>query len=494
MGIQRLIVKGGMGLGAGQAVAQFSSFVKSVILARLLSPADFGIASIFALALSLLEMTSNLSLNTFIVQSKHGDDEAFQRTAHFLQVYRGAVAAILLFLLGGQIALLFGISEASWAFRLIALVPLIRAFNHLDLDRLQRGLRYGPSVTASVVSSISGTIAAAVLGFWLRNYSAMLGVILVQAAVFACASQLLAERPFRCLWKREYARQMLRFGWPLLINGFLMYCIFEGDRIAIGTANRIFHSTFYTLTDLGIYSVAFSLTMVTAMPIGTISTSLFLPLLSGAQDSPVKFERLFRLCMVSLCSFAAANAIVFIIGGGWIIQRIYGLKYSNAVEFIGWLSAMWAVRVIRAAPTMAAIARGDTKNGMISNIVRNLSFISTLLAISIGGKLVWIAINGFLGEVAALITCLWYLNKKHSVSAVPYLKAPALVALGIIAAFALMAGGLGRFGFAGLIWGIAPLVLLVVLGMPALFPWYRMELMAFAAKFSHAGIKQSETE
>src|SRR5260370_14054025 len=68
------ILRGGSLLAAGQVASQASSFIRNVIIARIISPADFGIAATFATTLSLMEMISYLAGEKLLVQSPDGDD------------------------------------------------------------------------------------------------------------------------------------------------------------------------------------------------------------------------------------------------------------------------------------------------------------------------------------------------------------------------------------------------------------------------------------
>src|SRR5262245_14703331 len=114
--------KGGFKLGLNELSNHGGSFARSVIIARLISAEDFGIAATFALMYSFLQMVSNLATETLIIQADNGDDQAFQDSTHGLQAFRGALIAAVLLATGGWIARLFGVTKAKWAFECLALV------------------------------------------------------------------------------------------------------------------------------------------------------------------------------------------------------------------------------------------------------------------------------------------------------------------------------------------------------------------------------------
>jgi O-antigen/teichoic acid export membrane protein len=442
MQLKTSLMKGGFHLLLGQVAVQASSFIRNIILAWIISPADFGIAAIFGITLQVIEVLSNVSTEMLLIQAEDGDQERLQGTAQLIRAGRGMANGLVIFALGGLFSRLFGVPQAAWAFRCLGLVPLLRGFMHLDLSRLQRHMRFWPNAIAEAGSSWFATLITIPLAFWLRDYSAMLWALIAQVGASALASHLLAERRYAWHWDRVLWRRMVSFGWPLMINGILMLGIFEGDRMIIGSSESLFPGRGYTLTDLGVYSATFSLTMAPTMFVVNIASSLFLPLLSRAQGNLEQFERRYAACSQAVCLAAAVISVLFIVAGGTLVTTIYGPKYAAAGAIIGWLGAMWGVRIVRAAPTLAAMAQGDTKNTMISNSARTLSLVGMLAALAWGGGLVWIAISGFAGELLALVASLWRLRSHNAISLALCVKPIGVAAAGMVMG-ALLAPGAG---------------------------------------------------
>lgn len=451
MGTEVSVVKGALKLGTGEGIAQVCSFARNVILARIISPEDFGIAATFAMTFSFLEMMSNFAPDKMLVQAPDGEASGLQGNAHLLMVLRGLTNAVLLFLLAGPLSSLFGVPQARWAFRCLAIIPLTRGFKHLDLDRFQRQMRFGPRVVVDSSIALLLTALAWPVAVWLRDYSAMLWLLIAQAVLTVLGSFLAAERAYSWTWEREYAKRFAAFGWPLLINGLLMYGIFHGDRFIIGSSQRLFPHSVFTMADLGVYSVAFSLTMAPSMFFNNVVSSLFLPLLSRAQASRAQFELHYSGCAQVLSFAALMISVPLILGGGWIVPWIYGAKYQSASSIVGWLAAMWALRLFRAAPTIAAVALADTRNAMIANITRTLALVGMVAVAANGGNLRLIAVCGFLGEVVATVVCisrLWrvqHLPVSLSVKPLAVFLAAALAALGTTGVFSPLQAGMMIF-------------------------------------------------
>jgi O-antigen/teichoic acid export membrane protein len=175
-------------------------------------------------------------------------------------------------------------------------------------------------------------------------------------------------------------------------------------------------------------------------------------------------------------------AIGFILAGGRIVTLIYGQKYAAAGMYVGWLSAMWSVRVFRMAPTIASMAYGDTRNAMVSNLARSSAVVGALLIAATGRSLVWIAVCGFLGELLALVVWVWRLQLRHGVPARLCHRPFAVFSAGVGVSVLLVVAGIGKLGIALVLSAALVLSLVQITGVIFLFSGVREELMAMILK------------
>jgi len=427
------VLKGAALLSAGQGLGQALSFIRNIIVARLVSPDDFGIAATFAITVSLLEMISDLAADKLLIQARDGDDENLQATAQLWQFTRGLGSAVLIALLAWPMSRLFKVPQAQWAFYWLALVPLLRGFVHLDLKRLQRGMKFTPQVLTEVGSQALITAAVWPLAWWLRDYSAVLWLVIVQAAALAVLSHVVAERRYRWRYDREQAQRLLGFGWPLLINGLLMFGIFQGDRLIIGTG--------YSMYDLGIYSAALTLAMAPSMLLGGIIASLMLPLLSAAQDNALEFRRRYALSIGALAMLAGALAIVFVCVGPRLLSALFGSRYAAGGVYLAFLGLAQSARLLRVGPTLAALALSDTQNSLWANVWR-LSGVAAAVVLALGHMaLIWIPLAALAGELLALGYALLRLARRYDLPPMMCFRPACSAAVLVVPALVLAACG-----------------------------------------------------
>ena len=384
------MLRNAMLLLSGNGVGSLLSLARNLLIARLLPVEDYGIASTFAVALSVIEMLSALGLQTLLVQAKDGDDPRLQAALQGFQVLRGALSALLLFLAAGPIAEFMRLPELTWAYRVTALVPLVGAFEHFDVHRLNRGMRFGPLVMAETLPTVLTLAAVWPLVAWLGDWRVMLCIIVMQTALRTILTHLLAERHYRMRLDPATMRRSLGFGWPLLVNGILLFGVFQGDRVLVARE--------LGPTVLGIFSIGVTLTLAPTLVMARSVRLLFLPLLSNAED-PARFERLSRAVMQA----AALNAGVMMVGvflvGPPFVALVLGADYLPLLPYLAPLALVQALRVLKTGGNVIALSRGQTANTMISNVFRVAMLPVIWLALVRGYGLEAVIALGALGEV-----------------------------------------------------------------------------------------------
>ncbi len=397
----RRFIKGASILTVSQLVVALCSFFRNIIIARHISVENFGIATTFALTLSLIEMTSNLALDRILIQDKEGQSDAMLASSHMLQFIRGLITGTILFFLANPIAHMFDLPHLAWAYQLIAIIPVIHGLIHWDMIVRQRNLDFFASSITDALPQLVTLALAYLASIILGDYRAMLVVICSQVFLMTLLSHLLARRPYRWIFQKDLIKKSLNFGWPLLINGLLMFAIFQGDRAVIGAM--------FTMETLGWYSTAFSLTLLPTLIFAKLSGNLLLPILSRSQEDPVRNE-MHCILAVALCFCAGIAMVVFFsISGKAFIGLAFGEKYAMAGTVIGWLGIMQAIRTIRIAPTVISNSQARTKNAMYSNIFRSTALVLAIVFAYMGLSVEWVAVSGVIGETIAIFISFYLL-------------------------------------------------------------------------------------
>jgi O-antigen/teichoic acid export membrane protein len=427
-------LRGGAVLTIGQVFGQALAFGRNIIVAQMLSPHDVGVAATLAITWSLVEMLSDVSIDKMLIQAKDGDDVRLQGACQLAMALRGGLLALVLFLLSWPMSALFDLPDQLWAFQCMAIAPLLRGLGHLDMTRLQRDLRFGPSAVADLLPQIVGFLAVIPLAYWLADYRAVLATTLLHAGTYLAASHVMSHRAYRWAWDVSAFRRIAVFGWPLMINGALIFAIGQGDQIAIGAS--------YPKEDLALWANALLLASAPLLVLGKVAVSMALPMLAKCRDDRPTFDSRYELCMQALAWVAALVAIPLILGGGAIMGLIFGPHYAAAGAFVGILAAAQAIRVCRLGVNMAAMSHGETTNPAFANAARLIGVAFAIVAAAQGAPLTTIALAALVGEVASFFAGTWRLHQQGIAGAAQAMLTMLPFAIVLAVAFGIAESGL----------------------------------------------------
>ncbi len=113
-------------------------FLRTIVLARLLLPADFGIAATFMLTVQFLDLLSDLGADKLLLQCPEEQVERVQSVWQSLAAVRGVITGALIFVSAGLLARMFNAPQAVIGFRLLGLLPVLQGFTHQDIVRAAR--------------------------------------------------------------------------------------------------------------------------------------------------------------------------------------------------------------------------------------------------------------------------------------------------------------------------------------------------------------------
>lgn len=394
MSVRRAVARGAVSMGAGQVAAQGLSMAKNVVLARLLGPEDWGVATTFWVTLTLLESISTLAADRQIVQAENGSESQFFATAHALQMVRGVVIGLLMLGLSWTSAWMFDTWHALWAYQVMAAAPVLRGLSHLGMYVGQREMRFGATIRVDLWTQIIGLSLAVWLAMTTRSYAAALWVIVGQSAATCVLSHVVGGSGYRWAWDSAAALRIWRFGLPLTVNGALMFVIMQGDQAVIGIG--------YDKATLGQYAAAFGLASIPTMLLSKVASVVLLPPLARAQQNREVFTRRVGGAMELMAIFAGMVGVGALLLGPRAVELLYGEAYAPGGEVVGLLGVMFAIRLYRTAHSLTAMALGDTVNAMLANVYRMMALPAVLVAGVLGMDVWWIALSGVAGEILAL--------------------------------------------------------------------------------------------
>jgi O-antigen/teichoic acid export membrane protein len=289
-----------------------------VVLARLLEPKDFGLVAMVTVITGIFQLFQDAGLSLATVQRPVITPEQIS-TLFWVNILVGVMLALLSIALAPLLVSFYHEPRLLWVTVLSAAGFLINAAGVQHGALLQRHMRFTSlaliEITSAVIGGVVG-IGMALAGF---GYWALLGLAIAPTATATT-----------CLWLTTRwvpgpprrgigARSMIGFGGKVTLNGIIVYCSSNLDKVLLGRV--------WGAEALGIYGRAYQLINIPRENLNSAVGLVALSALSKLQDDPRRFKNYFLtgyslvltlVLPVTLASALFANEIVLVVlGPAW---------------------------------------------------------------------------------------------------------------------------------------------------------------------------------
>ena len=324
------LARAGMSWSAGLVVGRYViSLASSAVLARFISPTDFGLLGMVATFTVLIQVVSDCGLSWAITQrrelTRNQVDALF-----WINAVIGVALTVLCFVAAPCMARFYGRMELR---RILAGVSFALLFASLAVQPnglLRRQMRLKEQSLCTLYSSLAGSaaaIAAALLGLrW--------GALVIQLV----AGQLVATA--LAFWYSGYVPKVPRG--VLNVTGLL---VFGGYSTGYGILNYFSRNLdnaligkYWGATDLGYYSRAYFLMTLPGLFVGGMFASIVIPMMAVYKKEPAQMELVYVRAIRRITMIGCPLAAGLLATAPELVRLVYGPKWMPIVPILIWLS------------------------------------------------------------------------------------------------------------------------------------------------------------
>lgn len=312
-------VRSGVTMGISRGIMVLLNLVRTVILARLLTPADFGLLAMVTVFTGMADLFKDAGLSMATIQRKVITKGQIT-TLFWINITISLVIGCAIILIAPIISMFYAKPELTLVTSFLAISITIKGFSLQHAALLRRHFKYLSLGIIEIISTIIGFVVAIVLaskggGYWSLLFSIL--SISVSTVIFTFIfCNWLPGMPSR----NNGARSMLMFGINVSGFRFATYVTQNIDSMLIGK--------FIGDYSLGLYNRAFSVVQMPIMsirkPIENVSISTF----SRIQDDPIKIKLYVKkyvfllsfliMPLMVISYFQSENIILLILGSQWV--------------------------------------------------------------------------------------------------------------------------------------------------------------------------------
>jgi O-antigen/teichoic acid export membrane protein len=398
-------------------VCEACALLRNLVLARMIGADEMGRLMVLALLLRLVEMGSDLSVERLMAQARDGGGLKLQRNLQGAALLRAVFMSLVILALSWPVARSLGDGPSAASFALLSLVPLVRGAMHLDYRRFERRLRFRTTLIVDGMSALVCLLSTPLAVAFIDDHRALIPLALLQALAAVMLSHAVAKRRFRLAFDTASLRRVWQFGGPLLLNGLLMFGVFQGDRMIVAFG--------YDWADIGRYAIAAQLALLPTQVLARAAQSLLLPIFREAlaDGALERSEARARYLFAGLAAF-------YLLGYGLlanpVFMSLYGEEYRVSTALLWGLAGMASLRVLLTPLSITAVALGRTSLPFLANLWRGGALLPAALVAFAGSPLHLIALCGAVGEAAAAIAA--YRQTRAALGKVPHSTSLAPVA------------------------------------------------------------------
>lgn len=303
----------------GNWVSKGLGIIKLIILARLLSPLDFGIISLAVLSINFLNVFSETGIESALIQRGKINNIELD-TAWTIALVKAIILFVLLFLSSEWLALYFENETIRPVLKVISFSFLFEGLGNTAIVFFKKDLEFRKPVILEFIADSSSLIVTIVLAFWLRNVWSLVFGSLVYGIVRCIGSYILHPYRPKFTWNLPVANSLFNFGKHIYWIGLTTFIVTCLDNAIVGKL--------LGLTLLGFYSMAYNLSMIPMSSLSTVIAQISFPAYAKIQHEwkqiDEAFQRIFELVTTILIPLTimmvvlAPDITTIFLGISWI--------------------------------------------------------------------------------------------------------------------------------------------------------------------------------
>jgi O-antigen/teichoic acid export membrane protein len=336
------------------------------ILARLLSPTDFGLMAMIMVVLGLADAYADMGIGNAIIY-RQGTTREQLSSLYWLNVFASVLIFAIILIISPLIVVFFREPKLAlllpWSGLVFLITPVGQQFQIL----LQKELSFRPLAMIEVISAVIGCITA--IGFALGG-AGVFSLILGQLASTAGRSFLLAGIGLR-KW-----RPMLHFRTSDL-QGYLRFGLYQMGERTVNYLNanvdKLFIGALLNAQALGYYSLAWNLAIQPILRINPIITKVAFPVFAKVQDNIDVLRKgyLDVLKVLSIVNFPILMGMMAT--APVLIPVVFGQKWLPAVRLLQILAFVALIRSTGNPVGSLLMAKGRADLGFKWNLTLTIT-------------------------------------------------------------------------------------------------------------------------
>ena len=342
----------------------------SIVLARLISPEDFGQIAIITVFINLSTTFIQSGLNSALIQKKDVEERDYS-TVFYISISTAILIIGLLYICSPVIADYYNSDALILPLRIYAFSLLFGAFNSVQIAKLQREMKFKLMMYCNLISTVVSGIVGIGAAFFDLGIWALVIYYFSHTAV-SCITMIFISRWLpRFVFSVRRTKVLFSYGWKILVSSLLCTLYYDVRSLIIGKK--------FSTKLLGFYNRGQQLPNIVSHTTDTAIQSVMFPTLSYYQDDKTQLKMMLKRSMTtgSLIIFPAMAGIAAVAES--LITILFGKQWLNSVIYMQIICIAEAQFPITSSNLIAIKSLGRSDIYMKLEVIRRITMIIILV-------------------------------------------------------------------------------------------------------------------
>lgn len=392
MGYTKDTIKGVSWLGAFRIASRFISLGRTAIVARLITPAQFGVFGIVGIVLSITEILTETGINIFLVQKK-GNIDSYISTAWIVSILRGVLITGLIIATAPLLETFFEIDNLFSYLLLASSIPFVRGFINPSVAKFVKELQFNKEFLYRVsIFTVESVVTIILVYLWPTVESLILGLLAGAFYEVILSFFLASPKPIPQFKKKLFLEVIHRGKW-LTASGVFNYLFQNIDNVVIG---KILGAA-----SLGLYDMAYRISQLPITEVTTVVEKATFPVYVKIAEDKSRLKKAFTKSVLITSAVVIPISLVFLLIPDVIVSVVLGEQWLEAATILQVLALLGMLKALML--TVNALIIGVNKQEMLT-IINFVSFV-VLASVIIPFTKEWGLVGaGYAGILSTLVT------------------------------------------------------------------------------------------
>ena len=344
------IARGSAWITLSRALVNLLGFVSTIVLARLLVPADFGLIALGTTMLAIVNAMTSFSLNQALIQHKSPTDDHFH-SAWTLSAARGLLIATAFSLAAVPLARFYDDPRLANVIYALSFSIFMSGLANPRRIILQKKLIFWQDFVLNVSQKLVGAIVGITIALIYQSYWALIASVVAAQAANVLISYCVL--PFRPRITLRHVGELWSFSVWLTLSQAVNTLNWRFDQLLIGK--------FLGRSELGYYTVGDNLASLPTREATIPLTQTLFPAFATLAGDASRLRDAYQRAQSLVTAIALPVGVIVTLVAEPLVRITMGEKWLPAVTVIEMLAAVFAIQMIGSLVQPLGMALGKTR-------------------------------------------------------------------------------------------------------------------------------------